>query len=93
MESSATVTRLDSHLIIADLVRNLRHQLRTPVNHVVGFSEMLQEEAADRCWDALLPDLTASVKPAAAWPSTSAAPSTWPSWKPAPSTPSRSAAT
>ncbi len=57
MESSATVTRLDSHLIIADLVRNLRHQLRTPVNHVVGFSEMLQEEAADRCWDALLPDL------------------------------------
>ena len=35
----------------------LRHQLRTPVNHIVGFSEMLQEQAADCAWDALLPDL------------------------------------
>ncbi|MFI5266745.1 MAG: response regulator [Chloroflexota bacterium] len=38
-------------------MRNLRHQLRTPVNHIVGFGEMLQEEATDRCWDTLLPDL------------------------------------
>jgi len=38
-------------------VRNLRHQLRTPVNHIVGFGDMLQEEAADRGWNTLLPDL------------------------------------
>jgi len=43
--------------MLVDLVRNFRHQLRTPVNHIVGFSEMLEEEAADRSWDALLPDL------------------------------------
>jgi len=46
-----------SHQMIVDLVRALRHQLRTPINHIVGFSEMLQEEAADRGWDVLLPDL------------------------------------
>jgi DNA-binding response OmpR family regulator len=48
---------LDTHAMVVDLVRTLRHQLRTPVNHIVGFTEMLQEEAADRCWDTLLPDL------------------------------------
>ncbi len=54
---SATVSTLNSDLVVADLVRNLRHQLRTPVNHIVGFSEILQEEAVDRSWDSLLPDL------------------------------------
>jgi signal transduction histidine kinase len=26
----------------------LKHQLRTPINHIIGYSEMLQEEAEDR---------------------------------------------
>ncbi|NTV65059.1 MAG: response regulator, partial [Oscillochloris sp.] len=29
------------------LMQTIRHELRTPVNHIIGFSEMLLEEAAD----------------------------------------------
>src|SRR5689334_18645030 len=49
--------RMDSHALVFDLVRSRRHQLRMPVSLIVGFAEMLQEEAADRSWDALRPDL------------------------------------
>jgi signal transduction histidine kinase len=27
---------------------HLRHEVRTPLNHIIGYSEMLQEEAQDR---------------------------------------------
>lgn len=30
-----------------EFLRYLRHELRTPVNHIIGYSEMLQEEAED----------------------------------------------
>jgi CheY-like chemotaxis protein len=36
---------------------NLRHELRTPINAVIGYSEMLLEDAADRGQDDFLPDL------------------------------------
>src|SRR3954453_7308605 len=31
----------------ADLFRGLRHDLRTPINHIIGYSELLLEEAED----------------------------------------------
>jgi CheY-like chemotaxis protein len=35
----------------------MSHELRTPLNAIIGYSEMLQEEAADLGQDAFLPDL------------------------------------
>jgi adenylate cyclase len=40
-----------------ELLRDLRHELRTPINHIVGYSEMLEELAADENWEDLEPDL------------------------------------
>jgi two-component system, sensor histidine kinase and response regulator len=34
----------------------LRHRLRTPLNHIIGYAEMLQEDAGDR-WKQAEPDL------------------------------------
>jgi CheY-like chemotaxis protein len=34
-------------------LRTLRHELRTPVNHILGYSELLLEEAEDAAQDAL----------------------------------------
>lgn len=34
-----------------------RHELRTPVTHVLGYCELLQEEAEDALYQALGPDL------------------------------------
>lgn len=36
---------------------NVRHSLRTPLNQIIGYSEMLQEEAEDLGLEAYLPDL------------------------------------
>jgi signal transduction histidine kinase/DNA-binding response OmpR family regulator len=36
---------------------NMSHELRTPLNAIIGYSEMLQEDAADNGHDDLLPDL------------------------------------
>ncbi len=36
---------------------NLKHELRTPLNHIIGYCEMLIEEAEDRRQELLLPDL------------------------------------
>jgi len=39
------------------LMAHLRHELRTPLNHIIGYSELLIEEAEDLGQDSLLPDL------------------------------------
>ena len=36
---------------------NMSHELRTPLNAIIGYSEMMQEEAADLGQQALVPDL------------------------------------
>src|SRR5438093_10557249 len=36
---------------------NVRHMLRTPLNHIIGYSEMLLEEASERGLEAFTADL------------------------------------
>ena len=47
----------DAGPIPANLVGHIKHQLRTPINHIIGFSELLFEEAVDRSQDYFIPDL------------------------------------
>jgi signal transduction histidine kinase len=41
----------------SQFVANMSHELRTPLNAILGYSEMLQEEAAERGDEGLVPDL------------------------------------
>jgi signal transduction histidine kinase/DNA-binding response OmpR family regulator len=41
----------------SQFLANMSHELRTPLNAIIGYSEILQEEAADGGRDALVPDL------------------------------------
>jgi two-component system cell cycle sensor histidine kinase/response regulator CckA len=34
----------------------VRHELRTPINHIIGYSEMLQEEAEDQGYECFIPE-------------------------------------
>ena len=40
-----------------DLLANIRHELRTPINAVIGYSEMLLEDASAQDQAAVVPDL------------------------------------
>src|SRR5688500_12912021 len=40
-------------------LRELRHELRTPINHIMGYSELLLEEAEETGLGGLVPDLEA----------------------------------
>jgi class 3 adenylate cyclase/CheY-like chemotaxis protein len=40
-----------------DLLRGLRHELRTPINHIIGYSELLLEVADEQGHPRILPDL------------------------------------
>ena len=40
-----------------DLLSAIRHSLRTPLNQIIGYSEMLQEESEDFGHEAFIPDL------------------------------------
>ncbi len=41
----------------SEFLASMSHELRTPLNAIIGYSEMLQEEAADLEQEALVPDL------------------------------------
>jgi class 3 adenylate cyclase/CheY-like chemotaxis protein len=47
----------DEPLSWSDLLRGLRHELRTPINHIIGYSELLLEVAEERGYPDLLADL------------------------------------
>jgi adenylate cyclase len=44
---SATIDRTDGSADLAEYRRTLRHDLRTPINAIKGYGEMLREDAAD----------------------------------------------
>src|SRR5262249_23297227 len=41
----------------SDFLASMSHELRTPLNAVIGYSEMLQEEAEEAGAETFLPDL------------------------------------
>ena len=41
----------------SQFVASMSHELRTPLNAILGYSEMLQEDAADAGYQAVIPDL------------------------------------
>src|SRR5690242_14224625 len=41
----------------SEFLANMSHELRTPLNAIIGYSEMLQEEAADLREASCIPDL------------------------------------
>lgn len=50
-------TQVDIQLGETDVLSGVRHNLRTPLNQIIGYSEMLQEDLADLGQENLLPDL------------------------------------
>ncbi|NOY82523.1 MAG: response regulator [Kiritimatiellaeota bacterium] len=40
------------------VIAHIRHELRTPINGIIGYSEMLLEDAAAEGWDTITEDLT-----------------------------------
>lgn len=45
----------------------LQHDLRTPVNHIRGYAEIIEEQAAERGLDGLIPDLRRIQSAARTW--------------------------
>lgn len=48
-------------------LQQLCHELRTPVNHIVGYAELLEEQAEDRGLSHLLPDLRKIAEAGHTW--------------------------
>jgi len=44
------------------LLANLRHELRTPINAIIGYSEMLIEDADEKGYEEFIPDLQKVLK-------------------------------
>jgi signal transduction histidine kinase len=46
-----------SQLLAGEALRRFRHELRTPLNHIIGFAEILIDDAEDGGRPALIPAL------------------------------------
>ena len=53
----ATIQRADGSADLAEFRRTLRHDLRTPINAIKGYGEMLREDAADGGEETFVADL------------------------------------
>jgi signal transduction histidine kinase len=53
----ATIRQTGAGVDLSESRRTLRHDLRTPINAIKGYGEMLREDAADEGADALVADL------------------------------------
>src|SRR2546430_2944106 len=53
----ATIHRIDGNADLAEFRRTLRHELRTPINAIKGYGEMLREDAADGSAETFVADL------------------------------------
>jgi adenylate cyclase len=53
----ATVHPIDSNADVTEFHRTLRHDLRTPINAIKGYAEMLREDAADASAETFRADL------------------------------------
>ncbi len=54
---ASNVTALQATRAKSEFLANMSHELRTPLNAVIGYSEMLQEEAQDLDQNDFIPDL------------------------------------
>ncbi len=61
----STIHRTDCKADLAEFRRTLRHDLRTPINAIKGYGEMLREDAADGSAETFVAELKA-VRPVAA---------------------------
>jgi adenylate cyclase len=53
----ATIHRIGDNADLAEFRRMLRHELRTPINAIKGYGEMLREDAADGSAETFVADL------------------------------------
>ena len=53
----ATIHRIHGNADLAEFRRMLRHELRTPINAIKGYGEMLREDAADGSAETFVADL------------------------------------
>ena len=60
----ASIHRTDGNANPAEFRRTLRHDLRTPINAIKGYGEMLREDAADEGADTFVADLDKLLKEA-----------------------------
>ena len=60
---------LDEHRLQTETIEvaRLQHDLRTPVNHIIGHGELLEELAVERKLDQFLPDLRRIQQAARTW--------------------------
>src|SRR5688572_22180900 len=56
-DSTSAAAPADEPISWNDLLRGLRHELRTPINHIIGYSELLLEVAEEQGHPEILADL------------------------------------
>src|SRR5215467_1806660 len=54
---SGAVEKPPQIILTGESLSEVRHNLRTPINHILGYGEMLMEDAEDQGREEFLPDL------------------------------------